>query len=433
MRAVLAVDPSLAMIVRREVRDLPAHAVGGEWEYDVVSSFNDLRVRAANDPSPRCVIIDLTLDDIDWDDMHSFVDELGEMVVFVVSERPTREARKFLGWANQSGYTHVIHGDLPGRPPYTIIDALREAADDQKPHVQTGWAKLLTGGNGAGNSVQLRRKDGVAALVASSKGGTGKTTIVVNMGAVLGVHHNVCIWDVNMINPECASHFEKHLHDKITVGIEALADLPDIRPDDVERYLVQGPNRLTLLPGPSTEFIGSDRVHPRSETFYIDVLAILRQMFEVVIIDTYQDWDSPAIAALAPLVDKVYVIEDQTKYTELENSRQAGKLLGYGVESEHIRLVINRYGRIGPKEREITRNFNAIFRDDIPKNRLPRVVAMLGENWEQYLAAQWDGTAVALQDSQQSRQWQSLLTDLLPTANIPVPGKRRTGASLWRR
>jgi MinD-like ATPase involved in chromosome partitioning or flagellar assembly len=342
------------------------------------------------------------------------------LVAFVAAEHPAKPVATFLQEAEHAGYDRVIYG-LPGRRPHSIVDVLNEASHASSVSIDTNWANMLASGEGGqGGGYDAPRARGMVIIVLSPKGGTGKTTITLNLADALAAGRSTVVWDCNWGNPGCAMHFGL----EVETGIEGLADLPRITQDTVRPYLVQTRNSLSILPGPSTKYIGKGRVEIRSATFWVDVLESLREMFDVVVIDTPQDWDDASVANLARLADRVYVVEDQTKYTEVETMRQAPKLGAVGVMPERIRLVINRYLPGGHKEREILSAFNKSFRSGTPANLLPRVAAVLGENWETYVRAQWQGKAVSTADANIARQWQALVQDAVPEAILAVPARR---------
>ncbi len=432
MRAIFAVDDHIAADVRREAPKMAARIGMGEWDVDVVTSVGDLMPLAANDPPPDCTFISLSLDDIVWEKLlDEVVQELDGLVVFLAGEHPVRKAREFLSEAAAAGYGRVVYGQLPGIRPYTVADALREAASEGRLSARGSW--LSDGDEEPGTSGEgqrTRARSSTTAIFLSSKGGAGKTTISVTLAMTLAQDMDVCLLDANLINPDCGKHLENRLERPISVGIEGLADLPEITPDVVERFLVKVKGRqLWLLPGPTKEYVGSARVQPRSPTFWEDLLKVLRGMFDVVLVDTFQDFDSAPAQALAPVVGHVYVVLDSTKYNISENVDQAPKLVHMGVRPGNIRIVLNSYdGKIGPREREITRAYHGAFGADQPRDQLPRVAAILRHDYKRYLEAQWQGTSVPDADPEIAQQWDSLVRDLVPTAT-PRSVQRPKG---WR-
>lgn len=434
MRAVIAVPPASATGVTSQMRNIAeSHPewIGGEWTFDVTSTMSGLQVATENDPRPDCVMVSLQLEDLDAEAVQDLVHEY--QVVLLedgTAGRLSREAKALV----DSGFKRIVRGDLPGRRPYTIVDALKEAAGDASGDEGAGdWASLLQREQVTEKTSSRRTRKGAAVLIASSKGGSGKTTIAMSAGVALGVANDVCAWDTNHINPDCAGFLKDHFRENVEVGAEGLMDLPTITPDAVEDYLVAGPGRLKVLPGPSTDFIGSNRVSPRCPTYYEDTLEVLRSKFDLVIVDTYQDWDSEPVQKLASLVDRVYVVLDITKFTNWENQRQAPKLVAVGVRPENIRVIVNKFAKGFQRPQEILRAFTSSFRANVPANHLPRLAGVLSEAFVTYTKAQWAGQSLALTDPQIAREWKDILEDMLPGASVPQAGQAKRGVFPWRR
>ncbi len=407
-------------MVRQQMKAIPQHLLSAEWVYDVVPTVEEGRLRASDEPAPACVIVSLDAEDVNLDALLSDVlPSLSGLVAFVTpKEHLSRNVLQFLEVARQSGYTRVLAG-LPGMRPYTIVDALNEAARGVTVDIEDDWAQQLTG-ELAGGIEAFRRTKGRVIMIASPKGGTGKTTVALNLASRIAADRPTVLWDANFGNPNCTVQ----LGLQVQVGIEGLADLPNISPEVVQGYLMRA-GALQVLPGPSARFIGKGRVQPRSMTWWQDVLEALRDLFEVVIVDTNPDWDDSSVVMVAKLADRVYVVEDQSKFTEVETMRQAPKLVEIGVKPERIRLVINRYTPIGHKEKNILATFNSSFREGTPKDRLPRVVAVLTNDWEGYMRAQWQGQVMAT-DPKVAKQWQPLVEDASPgAAPLVIQGRRR--------
>ena len=420
MRAVIVVHRSKVDMVRQQMRTIPKHLLSSEWIYDVVPTVEEGRLRAADEPAPTCVIVSLDAEDANLDSLLSDVlPSLSGLVVFVTpKEHVPKNVLQFLEIAKQSGYTRVLAG-LPGMRPYTIVDALNEAARGVTVDIEDDWARQLA--DESSSAIEpFRQAKGRVIMIVSPKGGTGKTTVALNLASRIAADRPTVLWDANFGNPNCTVQ----LGLQVQVGIEGLADLPNISSEVVEGYLLRA-GSLQVLPGPSIRFIGKGRVQPRSMTWWQDVLEALRDLFEVVIVDTHQDWDDPSVVMTAKFADRIYVVEDQTKFTEIETMRQAPKLVEIGVKPERIRLVINRYTPIGHKERDILATFNGSFRSGTPRELLPRVVAMITNDWEGYMKAQWQGKAMAT-DPKVAKQWQPLVEDAAPgTAPLAVPDRRR--------
>lgn len=417
----MVIHRSKVDMVRQQMRSIPKHLLTGEWIYDIVPTVGEARLRAADEPSPACVIIGLDAEDVDLSELlHEVLPSLPGLVVFATPrEHVPKNIVQFLEVAKQSGFARVLAG-LPGVRPYTIVDALNEAARGTSVDVEDDWAAQLTDGLAPAHGA-FARTLGRVIMIVSPKGGTGKTTIALNLATRIAMETNTVLWDANFGNPNCTVQLGLNPQ----VGIEALADLPRISPDVVRSYLLRA-GGLNVLPGPSAKFIGKGRVEIRSLTWWTDVLDALREMFDVVIIDTHPDWDDPSVTTMARFADRIYVVEDQSKFTEFETIRQAPKLIAVGVKPERIGLVVNRYTSGGKQsERDVLASFNASFRAGTPAHLMPRLVATLGNDWEGYMKAQWQGRALA-NDPKLTRQWQPLVDDALPGASPLInPAVRR--------
>ncbi|MCQ2561015.1 MAG: AAA family ATPase [Clostridia bacterium] len=163
---------------------------------------------------------------------------------------------------------------------------------------------------------------GTAVLIASGKGGTGKTTLAVNLGVTLAQKDaKVCLVDLNM--------GLRNLD--IYMGLEdrALFDLGDVFTGvcKVEKALVRDDRfpHLYLLSCPQfKEISGVTPMH------YKKLFAVLKKVFDYIIIDTPVSLGS-VMECAAPAADSAVIVVTPD-YTAVRNGDTMDqRLAGYGI------------------------------------------------------------------------------------------------------
>lgn len=245
-------------------------------------------------------------------------------------------------------------------------------------------------------------KRGVLVLTAANKGGSGKSTVAITLSVALarsGIP--VVLWDLDFGGPDVAEFFD--LLGKVR-GIEAL--IPgSFRPEIVEGLLVkvEGEDNLWVLSGPM------DHTIPCFEPGEVAAVArYLLSRYPLVIGDTAPEfWNrKPWLEELFPMADRVLAVTDQSRFSLQEEKRYAPLLLSMGVPPEKIDIVVTKYSPKLKKVREIEEVFCSGFKKGISPKVLPKVVAVIPHEWEEYVKKGYEGEVAGLDDAYS--QWHSL-------------------------
>lgn len=247
---------------------------------------------------------------------------------------------------------------------------------------------------------------GILVLTAANKGGVGKTTVAVTLAVALArAGIPVVLWDLDFGAPDVVTFFDI----PVLAGIEALAK-GAFRPEMVEGVLVKAEENLYILPGPM------DRTVPAFEPGEIAAIARhLLSRFPVVIGDTPPEfWIKPWLEGVFPLADKVLAVVDQSKFSEQETAVYAPCLLAMGVTPEKISIVLNRFSPKLHNAKVVEKHFCSGFKKDVPPKLLPKVVAVIPEEWEAYVQSGYKGEVVGLDDAYS--QWHALAEEIAAAA-----------------
>ncbi|QGP93380.1 Iron-sulfur cluster carrier protein [Neomoorella glycerini] len=247
---------------------------------------------------------------------------------------------------------------------------------------------------------------GVFVLTAANKGGVGKTTVAVTLAVALArAGIPVVLWDLDFGAPDVASFFDI----SGVAGIEALAK-GLFRPEIAEGLLVKAEENLYVLPGPM------DRTVPAFEPGEIGAIAQqLLSRFPVVFGDTPPEfWTKPWLEGVFPLADRVLAVVDQSKFSEQETAAYAPCLLAMGVTPEKISIVLNRFSPKLHNAKGVEKHFCSGFKKEVPAKLLPKVAAVIPEEWEAYVQRGYKGEVVGLDDAYS--QWHALAGEIAASA-----------------
>lgn len=247
---------------------------------------------------------------------------------------------------------------------------------------------------------------GVLVLTAANKGGVGKTTVAVTLAVALArVGVPVVLWDLDFGAPDVASFFDI----SGVAGIEAMAK-GSFRPEMAEGLLVKAEENLYVLPGPM------DRTVPAFEPGEIAAVARhLLSRFPVLFADTPPEfWTKPWLEEVFSLADRVLAVVDQSKLSEQETAAYAPCLLAMGVTPEKISIVLNRFSPKLHNVKVVEKHFYSGFKKDVPAKLLPKVAAVIPEEWEAYVQRGYRGEVVGLDDAYS--QWHALAGEIAAAA-----------------
>ncbi|AEG15981.1 diguanylate cyclase [Desulfofundulus kuznetsovii DSM 6115] len=255
------------------------------------------------------------------------------------------------------------------------------------------------------DSVYTRRSGGKLVLVAANKGGVGKTTVAISL-SLLTARAGIptCLCDFDFGGPNVAVFFDV----KNKPGIEKLSGKRH-----VERFarelLVKVENNLMILPGPMNKTL------PYFEPGQLAEIVDFLSQDCLVVGDTPPEfWTKPWMKELFQRADLVLAVVDQSKFSEAETKDYAPKLIMTGVEPSRIRIVCNRFSAKLYSVKRVESFFNAGIK---AKKDLPRVVAAIPEDWEDFVKKGYRGEIAGLDDP--ASPWRKLAEEVARELGLP--------------
>jgi len=206
------------------------------------------------------------------------------------------------------------------QPPDVVAFSLRKAARDR-----------------AGGQAKLSR----TIMVSSTKGGTGKTSVAVNLAVALTqlrlrtllVDLDVQFGDVGIVLG--LDRPTKTLHD-------LTASPGELDAEKLRGYVVKHQSGLHILPAPLRPEVGE----AIDATRIAAVLQVARSMYDAIVVDTAPLFDGPMLTAL-DRSDQLLLVStpDVPSMKNIRLAFQTLELLGFPLE--RVALVANRAGMAG--------------------------------------------------------------------------------------
>lgn len=238
-------------------------------------------------------------------------------------------------------------GDTPRVAPAPAI--ARPLAPRQGAIVRPGGAENVSYPGFAPTGPALRRHASVI-VITSPKGGTGKSTLSLNLAAYMALRvkslgKRVCIIDANFQQADVG----KMLGAWTPTVSNLLRDPSSLSPNGIMRYLVTRDDlNLSALLGPAIpEEANPAYLTPR---LYLQILDALRPNFDYIFIDTpvaeryhdlFQDFLLPAADfIILPVTPVMHTILDANSWLELVT--QPEHMNGNGVDPNRVGFVINQ-------------------------------------------------------------------------------------------
>jgi cellulose biosynthesis protein BcsQ len=343
----------------------------------------------------------------------------------------TESSRAYVRAASKAGLHNVVTGKLPGDRPYNLmaaltrpkrpeIDGYNELGEETLPEREQDQVRDREADHEDREAVvrkpvedKLQKRPvkktatGVLVVSTANKGGVGKTTTAIAAATALGrAGIPTVLVDLDLGAPDLATFFKI----KDVPGIERLSNLHNINPAQIDRLLVKVENNLYVLPGPM------NRTLPRFEDGELSlVLDYLKGKFPVVICDTPPEpWTKRWLYSIFDTLDMALAVVDQSKFSEEETRKYAPTLLAMGVRPERIRIVVNRFSPKLHNTRVIETMFRSGFKKNCPIEMLPRIGAVIQENWDASVLDTYKGEIAGLDGA--GSQWHRLAREIADMA-----------------
>jgi len=210
----------------------------------------------------------------------------------------------------------------------------------------------------------IPRSDGPGHVVTvfSAKGGCGKTTLATNLAAAMAkAGKSTCLVDLDLTFGDVAISLQ--LHTTHTIG-DAVA-LRRLDETAVHALVTQHSERLDTLLAPVEPGVAENV----SATLVGDLIGVLRQIYDVVVIDTPAAFSDQALAAF-DLTDHFLLVAtlDVPAIKNLKLTLEMLQLLGYPRERWHI--VLNRAdAKVGLSVDDVQKMLNLPIAAQIPSSR----------------------------------------------------------------
>lgn len=326
-------------------------------DFEVVGTANTGRdgIELAKSQKPDVVLMDINMPDLDGITATELIRQQNPVVQVII-----------LSVQNDQSYMRramlVGARDFLTKPPAPdeLTSAIRRAgrmAHEEQAKTQS-YKEMLGGGGLPGSSPLVHGK---VVVVYSPKGGTGTTTLAVNLAVVLqNSDTSVVIVDGNLQFGDVAVFLNEQVHNSV-LDLAQRAD--ELETDFVRKVLItHKKSGLALLPAP----IRPEYADQISSEQYRKILMYLRTMFSYIIVDASSALTDNVLAAFDES-DLVVLITTQD-IPAIKNTRLFLDLAGVlEIERDRIVFVMNRFDkRIGITTEKIGENLRCEFSNVIP-------------------------------------------------------------------
>lgn len=294
-------------------------------------------IQLSNELGPDVVLMDINMPDIDGISATEIIRQKSPFIQVVILS--VQGDQNYMRRAMLAGAR-----DFLTKPPTgdDLISAIRRAGEMARAERAKGaqnYGGPSTGGLSAGGGALTQISEGKIVLVYSPKGGTGCTTIAVNLALAL---HNE---DTRAVLVDCNLQFGDVA---VFINEQGKNTILDIAPrvdeldsDVIEDILVKHEaSGLRILAAPQRPEL-AERV---SAEQLVKVLQHLRRMFAYVVVDTAPILTDIILSAID--VSDVIVLVATQEIPAIKNSRLFLDLLQtMGIDKQRILFIMNRYDK----------------------------------------------------------------------------------------
>ena len=241
----------------------------------------------------------------------------------------------------------LIHQELPGSAvfaigsmsqPQTIVTAMRAGAREfiGRPITSTDLLEAFIRLGAAQRRVQREGIRGKIFMVVNAKGGSGATTIAVNLALALQLAHgNVALVDIAPLG-HAALHL--NLQPSFTVA-DAIRNLHRLDSSLLESFTTRHQSGLHLLAGASAPLVAEP-----STSEFARLFDLLAAHFRYIVVDVSSRSD--AAARLVGNLSQGVLLVSHADVASLWSAHQIQEYLGETGGRERLHLVLNRFRKI---------------------------------------------------------------------------------------
>ncbi len=295
-------------------------------------------IQLSQELNPDVVLMDINMPDIDGITATETIRQRSPQIQVVILS--VQGDQNYMRRAMLAGAR-----DFLTKPPMgdELISAIRRAGEmahiERSKSSQARAAPAAPGGRMSSSPGIVGLVQGKVITVYSPKGGTGCTTLAVNLAIAL---HNedtrVVLVDANLQFGDVAMFFNEQGKNTI---LDIAPRVDELDPDIVEEVMIKHePSGIHILAAPPRP----EQAEKVSAEQFTKVLNYLRQLYAYVVIDTSPMLTDVVLAAV-DISDAIVLITTQD-IPAVKNARLFLDLLQtMGVDREHIIFVMNRFDK----------------------------------------------------------------------------------------
>ncbi|MEJ2598462.1 MAG: response regulator [Anaerolineales bacterium] len=318
-------------------------------EFEVAGSARSGKeaIELSKELKPDVVLMDINMPDMDGITATEMIrrnNSFSQVVILSVQGDPNYMRRAMLAGAR----------DFLTKPPVVdeLTAAIRRAGKMARDEKQKGTPLTQSGGPGASPMAGAAVSYGKVILVYSPKGGTGSTTVAINLGMTLNAEETpVALVDGNLEFGDMAVFL--NLQGKLTI-VDLASRAEELDPEIVDEVMIDhnasGIKILACPPRPEyAESVNGDQ--------FGKVLDYLRRFYSYIVVDAASSLTDVTLAAL-DAADIILLITTQD-IPSVKNARLFLDLVDVlKINRQRIVFVMNKFDkRIGITPDKISENF----------------------------------------------------------------------------
>src|SRR5271154_6630660 len=241
----------------------------------------------------------------------------------------------------------LLHQELPTlalfaigsiSQPQVIVGAMRAGAREfiERPTTTTDLLEAFVRLTAAQRKVNREGTNGKVFLVVNAKGGSGATTVAVNLALALqAAHGNTALVDLAPLG-----HTSLHLNLKPLFNVtDAIRNLHRLDSSLLESFMTRHSEGLQLLAGPNVPAVAE---HSSAE--FVKLFEMMVAHYRYVVVDNSSRLD--AASRLVANLSECVLLVACTDVASLWSAARVQQYLGETGNRERLRLVLNRFRKV---------------------------------------------------------------------------------------